>query len=153
MSVTTATHAQCRRTTLAMWAVTIAASYLPNVFFMVSGAAVPGWLRWAKVALLVAIPVAATVWKALRPLVRYSTVLAILHLAEELSSRAGSSPFWRQVFGGGDVGLVKGLLGVQLHKLAPALIVIVIPARGFLPGEGQGGRAGRAGVLAGDERA
>ncbi|MDP2858049.1 MAG: hypothetical protein Q8P50_08745 [Bacillota bacterium] len=125
MSVTTANHAQCRRTTLAMWAVTIATSYLPNVFFMVSGAEVPGWLRWAKIALLVAIPATAIVWQALRPLTRYSSVLAVFHLAEELSSRVGNSAFWRQEFREAGVGFAKGLMGVQVLKLAPALIVLV----------------------------
>lgn len=113
-----------RMALVSAWAVMLCISDLPEIVWSAWSGQPPGWLAWAKVALLAGFVVAASAWRRLRPLRSYGVVLLGLFLALRLSAWVGSTAWWQGHFGGSDVSFTRGFTGIYLLDAGVALVVI-----------------------------
>jgi membrane protease YdiL (CAAX protease family) len=69
------------------WIATLLISLLPGILFREITGSLPGWLHWAKLALIIALLLVSVAWKRLRPLWLFFAVLLSVYLLEDLVSR------------------------------------------------------------------
>jgi len=105
------------------WAITLAASMLPDILWreLVNGDS--GWMFWAKAAGLVVAAGLSWLWKPLRPLQAFILFWLALLAALQISARVSFSvPALQKLLGGG--AFVLKMQPEQFGKLAVALMVI-----------------------------
>lgn len=105
------------RLTLLLWGVVAVVSPVSEVVFQIVARALPAWLAWARIAVLVAVFVAGSYWAEARALrhfcIVYGFILAVT------SAFAGDS--WEFV---SQQGFISGMLRVQLLDLCIAAMLI-----------------------------
>ena len=106
------------------WAVMLLVSLLPTVLLQEVIGRPAGWLIWAKFGVMAALAVASFLWAPLRPLRAYALILLVVFGAEELSTRLEHTSLWRGWFGGVAASFTREMLGIQVRRVAVALVVI-----------------------------
>jgi hypothetical protein len=112
------------------WAITLLVSLLPDIFFRELTGTLPAWLYGAKVILIIALLLACLLWKRLRPLWLFATVLLAVYLLEGLVSRfyqalnytawlQAASPFVQNI---GSVQIPRATTGILLVLIMLALM-------------------------------
>ncbi len=114
-----------RNLTILAWGATILISSLPDIAFDHLAGGVPTWLRFIKMGLLLALGLAAFIWKPLRPLRNYFIVmLAFFGLFELLPKINFALPFLQNLFGH-NVFDVR-MQAEQTGKLAVSFAMIIV---------------------------
>jgi membrane protease YdiL (CAAX protease family) len=108
------------------WSTTLLISTLPNIIWQEFIGAPPAGLFWTKIVLLAALICLTFVWHVARPLRPYFAIFLVLYLAEEALGRLGTTSLWQSWFGGIGVSFTTEMLGIQLRRLAIAVIVIAM---------------------------
>lgn len=106
------------------WIVTLLTCALPNVLWQEITGAVPGWLFWARLGVLVCLVLAGSIWKVVSRLRPYVVMLLVLTLAEHMPSLVGRIPQWQNWFGGPAPSFVTLMLETQILRLGIALIML-----------------------------
>jgi hypothetical protein len=87
--------------TILAWIVTILISTLPDIAWVELAGAVPAWLTFVKMGLLLGLGLATVIYKPLRPLLNYFIVMLAFFGLNELRSRIDFSlPGLQAIFGG-----------------------------------------------------
>ena len=107
------------------WALILLISDLPDVAWNAFLGAVPSWLFWAKVCLLVISLLACLLWRPIRPLWQFSFVFAIFYLALAASAWVGDTSFWQAHFRGEKVTFTAGYLGFHIRDMGIVFLVII----------------------------
>jgi hypothetical protein len=114
-----------RRLTIYAWGVTLLISALPDILWDLLGGGASPWLPWAKLGLLVALTLAATAWRPLRPLRNFFILMAAFFGLAELRPRIDFNlPFLQALFGNSVFD--TRMQAEQTGKLAVALAMIVV---------------------------
>lgn len=108
----------------AVWALILLISDLPDVVIHGLGVPIPGWILWAKIAVLAAFLGLCLLLRRLRPLWRLGLVMLVFYLALAGTGRIRDTAWWRGGFGAADVSFTFGYLGIFLLDSAVALSVI-----------------------------
>jgi len=64
------------------WVITLAGSLLPDIHFRELTGSSPPWLFWYKVTILGGLLLTSLVWKTIRPLKQFFTVVLVVYLVE-----------------------------------------------------------------------
>jgi membrane protease YdiL (CAAX protease family) len=110
---------------LAVGTVTLLVSDLPNVIWHGFGPE-PGWLYWAKVAVLAVFLGVCLVVERLRLLWKFAVIFLTFFLANWFSDRVGTTALWQGWFGGEDAPYASLWWGRQLIQVLFTLIVLVV---------------------------
>jgi membrane protease YdiL (CAAX protease family) len=114
-----------RRFPFFAWALLLLGSLLPDILFYQLTGAVPPWLQWARIALLVAAFLGSIILNALQPLRSFIAVLLTLHAGSLLLNNVNLSiPFLQALFGNGS--FIRSMQPEQFNKLAFSLLMIVV---------------------------
>ena len=114
-----------RNLTMLAWVTTILVSTLPDIVFDQLGNGIPAWLPFVKMGLLLALGLAAFIWKPLRPLRNYFIViLAFFGLFALLPKVNFTLPFLQNLFGH-NVFDVR-MQAEQTGKLAVSFAMIIV---------------------------
>src|SRR5512135_3125734 len=105
--------------------VTLLVSDLPNLVWHWFQAE-PGWLDWAKAALLAAFLFVTLAFKALRPLWKYAAIFLAFFLARGVADRIGGTALWQEWFGGKKAAYAPFWWGQQLSQVLFTLIVLAV---------------------------
>jgi membrane protease YdiL (CAAX protease family) len=114
-----------RRLVLAAGSVTLLVSDLPNVIWHWFEPE-PGWLYWAKVAVLAAFLLTSLAVKGLRPLWKFAVIFLAFFLANRFSDWIGTTAVWQGCFGGTDAPYAALWWGRQLIQMLFTLIVLAV---------------------------
>ena len=104
--------------------VTLLVSTLPNIIWQETTGSSGAWLLWAKLAMLGLLIFGSTIWKTIRPLRSYFVILAVLYLAEWISSLIGETAQWKSWFG--NTPFTTNMLGVQVLRLLVAVFMVAV---------------------------
>jgi membrane protease YdiL (CAAX protease family) len=110
---------------LAAGSVTLLVSDLPNVIWRWFEPE-PGWLYWAKLAVLAVFLLVCLAIKRLRPLWKYAVILLTFFLANRFSGWIGTSMLWVKWFGGENAPYAPTWWGKQLTQVIFTLIVLAV---------------------------
>jgi membrane protease YdiL (CAAX protease family) len=110
---------------LAAGIVTLLVSDLPNVIWHCFEPE-PGWLYWAKVAILVAFLFTSLAIRRLRPLWKFAMIFLTFFLANRLSDWIGTTAVWQNWFGGNNAPYASLWWGRQLIQVLFTLIVLAV---------------------------
>ncbi len=110
---------------LSAWGLILLISDLPNVIWNAVTGEVPSWLFWAKVGVLGAALVLFLLWKRLRPLWQFASVMLVLYLALAVTARIRTGGWWQTLFNSADITFGFGFLGIYILDTAVALTVLL----------------------------
>jgi uncharacterized protein len=110
---------------LAAGSVTFLVSDLPNVIWNWFEPE-PGWLYWAKVAILTAFLLTSLAVKSLRPLWKFAVIFLTFFLANRFSDWIGTTAVWQGWFGGNNAPYAALWWGRQLIQVLFTLIVLAV---------------------------
>ncbi len=110
---------------LSAWGLILLISDLPDVIWNAVTGGIPDWLFWAKVGMLGAALALCLLWKRLRPLWQFTSVMLIFYLALALIARIRNNAWWQVRFGGENVSFGLGFLGIFILDTAVALTVLL----------------------------
>jgi hypothetical protein len=105
------------------WTVMLAVSILPNALFHELTAAIPDWLTWAKIGVLVLMAAATFFWKDIRSLRNFFIIQLGIFVAEEGVEWLQASAPW-QAWRYAGASFAVSMLGTQLGRLIVSLIMI-----------------------------
>ncbi|NLE77654.1 MAG: CPBP family intramembrane metalloprotease [Chloroflexi bacterium] len=125
---------QTRTVLAAAWVVLLLVSALPDIPLLEFAGEAPPWFFWGKVALLAVGIVAGLAWPPLRPLRQFFAMLLVIYLAEHLRVWGEMSALWQGWFGGASASFTQEMPGIQLMRLALALMGALLALR-FRPGQ------------------
>jgi membrane protease YdiL (CAAX protease family) len=106
-------------------AITLLVSDLPNVIWHWFEPE-PGWLFWAKVAILAGFLMVSLVLKTLRPLWKFAVIFLTFFLAGRFSDWIGASSLWQAWFGGENARYAALWWGRQLIQVLFTLMVVAV---------------------------
>jgi membrane protease YdiL (CAAX protease family) len=109
----------------AAWLVTLLVSDLPNVIWNWFEPE-PGWLYWAKVAVLVIFLGISLAVKSLHPLWKFAVIFLTFFLANRFSDWIGTTAVWQGWFGGTDAPYAALWWGRQLIQMIFTLIFLAV---------------------------
>jgi hypothetical protein len=107
------------------WGLALLISDLPDMIWNAVTGEIPEWLFWGKVGVLGAAVAISLLWKRLRPLWQFTTVMLIFYLALAFTSFIRKGDWWQARFGGENVSFGVGFLGVFLLDTLVALTVLL----------------------------
>jgi membrane protease YdiL (CAAX protease family) len=110
---------------LAAGSVTLLVSDLPNVIWNWFEPE-PGWLYWAKVAILAAFLLTSLAVKGLRPLWKFAAIFLAFFLANRFSDWIGATAVWQNWFGGANAPYASLWWGRQLIQVLFTLIILAV---------------------------
>ena len=111
-------------TTLA-WAVTILISVLPDIAWLELTGAIPAWLTFAKMGLLLTLALAAFIWRPLRPLRNFFIAMfAFFGLFELIAGMNFTIPALQRLFG--NTVFDDRMQAEQTGKLAVTMAMILL---------------------------
>jgi hypothetical protein len=127
MTISTSSQTSSERLPLILsaWGLILLISDLPDVLWNAVTGEVPGWLFWGKVGMLGASLALCLLWKRLRPLWQFASVMLVFYLALEITGRIRNGDWWQARFGGANVSFGVGFLGIFLLDNAVALTVLL----------------------------
>jgi len=108
------------------WAVMLVVSDLPDILITKMGGAIPTWILWAKTGFLVAFLVLTLVWKAIRPLWQYATILLTLFLVLSLMDLVRSTDWFQNNFNYEGVSFFIGYAAIFILDIFVALMVLTV---------------------------
>jgi membrane protease YdiL (CAAX protease family) len=122
--------------------VTLLVSDLPNIIWNWFEPE-PGWLYWAKVAILGAFLIISLLVKTLRPLLKFAVIFLAFYLANWFSTYIEAISIWKNWFGGKNAPYAPYWWGKQLIQVLFTLIVLIVTwvllrsRQAFFLGKGQ----------------
>jgi len=108
------------------WAVMLVVSDLPDILITKMGGAIPTWILWAKTGFLVAFLVLTLVWKAIRPLWQYATILLTLFLVLSLMDLVRSTDWFQNNFNYEGVSFFIGYAAIFILDIFVALVILAV---------------------------
>jgi hypothetical protein len=127
MSTLKPTHRkfEIRPLTLAVWGLVLLISDVPDVLWDKFVGDLPVWLFWIKIGVLGAAFAACLLWKRLRPLWQFASVMLVFYLMIELTARIRRADWWQATFNYEGVSFGLGFLGIYLLDIALALTILL----------------------------
>jgi membrane protease YdiL (CAAX protease family) len=122
--------------------VTLLVSDLPNIIWNWFEPE-PGWLYWAKVAILGTFLIISLLVKTLRPLWKFAVIFLAFYLANWFSTYIEATSIWKNWFGGKNAPYAPYWWGKQLIQVLFTLIVLIVTwvllrrRQAFFLGKGQ----------------
>jgi membrane protease YdiL (CAAX protease family) len=110
---------------LAAGIVTLLVSDLPNIIWHWFQPE-PGWLYWAKVAVLTAFLMVCLAVKSLRPLWKFALIFLAFFLANWFSDQIGMTTLWQKWFGSEKTPYAAFWWGKQLIQVIFTLLLLVV---------------------------
>ncbi len=107
------------------WGLILLISDVPDVIWNASVGEVPVWLFWIKIGVLGAAFFTCLLWKRLRLLWQFISVMLIFYLMIELTARIRNTDWWQGTFNSETVSFDAGFLGIYLLDIAVALTVLL----------------------------
>jgi len=121
---------------VAVWAIMLGVSLLPDILWHELAGGDTRWLFWAKIACLAAVVGASLVWKPIRALRNFVVLLLAIYVAEKLVGQLTVLPFWQGWFGGAGASFAVSMAGIQFGRLLVSLLMIgVLLALGYRRGD------------------
>jgi hypothetical protein len=108
------------------WLIMLAVSVLPNALFYELGGSNPSWLLAAKMGALALMTAITMVWRNIRPLRRFFTILLAIYVFEVAAGWVTASAWWQGWFGGPAAPFGLSMLGTQLGRMAVSLAMIAV---------------------------
>jgi hypothetical protein len=109
---------------VAAWATMLVISDLPDILSKVIVGEVPRWLFWGKTGLLALFLGLTLVWRLIRPLWQYSSVLLVFLLTLGLTSLARDTVWFQAHFNSKGVSFLTGYLALFVLDILAALSVL-----------------------------
>jgi membrane protease YdiL (CAAX protease family) len=106
------------------WTAMLLISDLPDVIWNGFLGQVPAWLFWIKVGFLVLFFGLCLIWKRIRPLWQYASIMLVFYLAFAASIRIGDTAWWQSRFGGRQPSFTLGYAGAYIRDAGVAFAVI-----------------------------
>lgn len=107
------------------WGLILLISDLPDVLWNAVTGEVPGWLFWGKIGALGAVLALCLLWKRLRPLWQFASVMLVFYLALEITGRIRNGDWWQTTFNSTNVSFGWGFFGIFLLDTIVALTVLL----------------------------
>lgn len=105
------------------WVVMFVASDLPDVLITWLGGSPPAWMLWAKTGFLVVFLALTLVWRSIRPLWQYASVLLVLFVALGLTGLLRDTAWFQGNFNFTGVPFFTGYMAVMALDILVALMV------------------------------
>jgi CAAX protease family protein len=111
----------------AAWAITVPASFLPDILFTELTGGVPPWLVWAKAVLLAGSIGLTFIWSEIRPLRNYWLLLLALTLLQKFFYEfLSGTPTWQSWMSQITNSFIHTLLSTQVMRMGIALSMIIV---------------------------